>query len=168
MKGNAEFRLARLWLALAILAGLIAPIAVGVQDAAAASFKFSPKSGPPGTKVEFTASGLPSGENLTVEGKHKDLDGPTSLCSFTSGNNGNGGCSFSVPKVAPGKLTIEVTGEHVSRSDVGVFNVTREGDGGAVIRKRVAITAEASIRVTRRVASARISARHSMSLRAPN
>jgi hypothetical protein len=103
---------------------VVAAMIVFPQDAAAQpGFNFSPKSGPPGTKVEVTVTGAPSGESLTVEGNGQ------ALCSFTIGNNGAGGCAFTVPK-GSGNISLTITGPNVGRADIGTFKVTdsKKGD----------------------------------------
>ncbi len=116
----------RVGLSFALLVTLIVSAISPVHDAAAANYNFSPKNGPPGTSVHVTVSGTPAKADLTVHGKASGFD--ADLCSFTTDNNGKGGCSFKVPHVS-GTLSLTLTGPKVGSSDIGPFDVTNSGGG---------------------------------------
>jgi hypothetical protein len=125
---DGPLKIIRSVLMFVVIAALLGP-AILPQPTLAAEpeFNFSPKAGPPGTKVTVTASNLPPNEQIVVKG-----DGKT-LCSFTSGSNGKGTCSFKVPKGR--SFSIILTGPNVSRSEIGTFKVTngggdKKGSGG--------------------------------------
>lgn len=119
MNTRIAVRVIQLMLTLAVMAAVAGLGVLMPQNAAAEpAFDFKPKSGPSGTKVKLTATGLNPNEELTLEGNGK------ALCSFTSSNNGKGGCTFKVKGSKDLKLTL--TGSNVSRSDVGTFTVTKD------------------------------------------
>jgi hypothetical protein len=124
VRKHARLRFIHLALIFTVMAAMIGPMVFVPQGAAAkAAFNFSPKEGPPGTKVTVTVSGAPSDAKLTVEGNGK------SLCNINVGKNGKGNCTFSAPK-GSGSVKLVITGDKVGHSDIGTFNVTESNDGG--------------------------------------
>lgn len=111
-----------LMLAIILAAGVAVPSILWPANAsAAAGFNFSPKSGPPGTKVTVSVTGAPAGESLTVEGNG------AALCGIKVGGNGSGECTFTVPKNS-GNISLKITGDKVGSSDIGTFKVTNDKD----------------------------------------
>lgn len=123
MKRSLGQGTAHLTIVLAVLIALVGTALTSPQTALAAKFNFSPKSGPPGTKVTVTVSGAPSGEDLTVTGNGNGL------CSIKINNSGDGSCTFSAPK-GSGNLTLTITGPNVGSADIGTFKITKDNNGG--------------------------------------
>ena len=119
---NKRFGLSVIRMLLAVsvaIAVLLPSFAAPAGVAAEPAFQRKPSSGPPGTKVKVTVTGVPPGEELTVEADGKPV------CSFVSGNSGKGGCTFKAPKGSK-KVTITIKGPNVGQADLAPFTVTKD------------------------------------------
>lgn len=125
MQSVLGLRVVYLVVALALVVGAGGGVALLPQTAKAKpGYNFSPRSGPPGTKVKVTVSGAPAGAKLTVTG-----DG-SALCSITVNNKGDGSCTFSAPK-GSGSMKLTITGDKVDPggTSIGTFKITKDNNG---------------------------------------